>query len=73
MNYVALSSHVTSAIDSGRLGMSKGSGMGTVGRAGDRGMNNYCSIHIIFSVFRLSRISVEFRGYANELCRETGI
>lgn len=36
-------------------------------------MNNYCSIHIIFLVFRLSRISVEFIGYANQLCRETGI
>lgn len=36
MNYVALSSHVTSVIDSGCLGMSKGSGMGTVGGAGDR-------------------------------------
>lgn len=36
MNYVALSSHVTSVIDSGCLEMSKGAGMGTVGGAGDR-------------------------------------
>lgn len=36
MNYVALSSHVTSVINSDCLGMSKGAGMGTVGGAGDR-------------------------------------
>lgn len=51
MNYVALSSHVTSVIDSGCLGMSKGARMGTVGGAGDRRMNN---IVLFISYFRSS-------------------